>query len=168
MSTDKLRYPIGVLIDEPFTDENKAEAIKTISAFPKELREVCAGMSEEELDRPYRPEGWTKRQVVHHCADSHINAYVRFKLALTEDNPTIKAYDEKAWAELPDSKTFIGVSLQLLDALHERWTHVLQNMSDEDFNRKYYHPERNAETTLGENLLHYQWHCKHHLAHIKS
>lgn len=168
MSTQKLQYPIGVHVSEPLTDENKAEAIKTISEFPRRLRELCASMSEEELDRPYRPGGWTKRQVVHHCADSHINAYIRFKLALTEDNPTIKAYDEKAWAELPDAHTFIGVSLQLLDALHEKWVTVIRNMSDADYDRAYYHPERNAESNLGENLLHYAWHCKHHFAHIES
>ncbi|WP_235296075.1 YfiT family bacillithiol transferase [Portibacter marinus] len=168
MSTDKLRYPIGVHVVKPFTPESKKEAIQTIAAFPKEVRKTCASLSEEELNRPYRPGGWTKRQVVHHCADSHMNAYIRFKWALTEDTPTIKAYNEKAWAEQPDYQSFIGPSMQLLDALHERWTLVLRNMTDDDFQRSYYHPERNAETNLGENLLHYQWHCKHHLAHIQS
>lgn len=167
MSIEHLRYPIGQHVEEEFTQERKEAAINTISGFSKDMRSICSTLSKDELDTPYRPGGWTKRQVVHHCADSHMNAFMRFKLALTEETPTIKAYDENAWAQLADSNIEIEVSLKLLDALHARWAVVLENMSDEDYNRSYFHPERNAESTLGENLLHYEWHCKHHLSHLK-
>ncbi len=166
MSIEHLKYPIGKHVSEVFTKSRKEIAIGTISDFPALMRESTVDLSDEDLDSPYRPGGWTKRQVVHHCADSHINAYCRFKLALTEESPTIKSYDEGAWAELPDSKSDIEVSLKILESIHERWVNVLENMTSEDFDKVYYHPEKNAESSLGENLLHYKWHCLHHLGHM--
>ncbi|GLR17442.1 YfiT family bacillithiol transferase [Portibacter lacus] len=168
MDLEHLKYPIGKDQNEEFTSENKDQAIATIAEFPSLMRKRCAELTEDQLDTPYRPEGWTLRQVVHHCADSHMNAYIRFKLALTEDTPTIKAYDEAAWAELPDAKLPVDLSLDILDSLHKRWVVVIENMTDDDFAKTYYHPEKNAESSLGENLLHYAWHCRHHLAHISS
>ncbi|MCL4105717.1 UNVERIFIED_CONTAM: hypothetical protein GTU68_028594 [Idotea baltica] len=168
MDIEHLKYPIGKNQNEEFTEESKLKSIAAIAEFPKLMRSRCEGLSNEELDTPYRPGGWTIRQVVHHCADSHINAYTRFKLALTEDTPSIKAYNEAAWAELPDSKLEVELSLDILDNLHKRWIVILKNMTDEDFQKTYYHPEKNAESTLGENLLHYAWHCNHHLAHISK
>jgi len=166
MDIEHLKYPIGKDQNKPFTSENKLQAIEEIQNFPSKLKGAVAGMSDEKLDTPYREGGWTIRQVVHHCADSHMNAYIRFKLALTEDTPTIKAYDEAAWAELVDSEAPIELSLTLLVSLHERWGIILESMTDEDFERTYYHPEKNAESSLGENLLHYEWHCRHHLGHV--
>ncbi len=168
MNIEHRKYPIGRDAQLPFTPENKLSALKVVADFPQEMRAAVANMSKDDLDTPYREGGWTKRQVVHHCADSHMNAYIRFKLALTEDNPNIKAYDEAAWAELQDYQAPIEMSLKLLDVLHLRWSIVLENMSDEDFDRTYYHPEKNAESKLSENLLHYEWHCRHHLAHVMS
>jgi hypothetical protein len=133
MDIEHRKYPIGKDQHLPFNQQNKQSAMQVIANFPAEIRSAVADMSSEDLDTPYREGGWTKRQVVHHCADSHMNAYIRFKLALTEDNPSIKAYDEAAWAELEDSKLPIEVSLILIDTLHQRWSVVLDNMSDEDF-----------------------------------
>lgn len=166
MDIEHLKYPIGRDQNLPFTTENKAKAIQEIKSFPEKVKNAVKDMDDEALDTPYRPGGWTKRQVVHHCADSHMNAYIRFKLALTEDTPTIKAYDEGAWAELDDSKSLVQLSIRLLESLHERWSLVLEHMTDSEFERTYYHPEKNAESTLGENLLHYDWHCRHHLGHL--
>jgi hypothetical protein len=168
MDLEQKKYPIGKEEKLPFTAENKTKALQTISNFPTELRKAVALLTNNELDTPYREDGWTKKQVIHHCADSHMNAYIRFKLALTEDRPTIKAYDEAAWAELEDSNAPIEVSLVLLDALHQRWAIFLNKMTDEDFQRTYYHPQNKTESTLGQSLLHYDWHCRHHLAHITS
>lgn len=168
MDLEHRKYPIGPQRNIVFTEESKERAFQVLADFPSDLRNAVESLSEADLDTPYREGGWTKRQVVHHCADSHMNAYMRFKLALTENNPTIKAYDEAAWAELPDSKAAIEISLKLLDVLHQRWSLLLEAMTREEFERTYYHPEKNAESTLGENLLHYEWHCRHHIAHIKS
>lgn len=127
-----------------------------------------AGLTSEQLDTPYRPDGWTVRQVVHHVPESHMNAYIRFKLALTEDEPTIKPYDEVAWAKLPDvESTPIEVSLTMLDALHDRWVRVLKEMRDADFARTFRHPHLGLVRLEG-NLALYAWHGKHHLAHITS
>jgi hypothetical protein len=130
------------------------------------MREAVAGLSDIQLDTPYRPEGWTVRQVVHHVADSHMNAFIRMKLALTEDTPTIKPYDEKSWALLPDMKLPIDVSLGLIDGIHTRWVSVIAGSSTDQFSRSFVHPELGAEVTLDQLLQLYAWHSHHHLAHI--
>jgi uncharacterized damage-inducible protein DinB len=164
-----LRYPIGEY--EPkaaLTPAERESAIARIAAVPKCLRDVVAGLSREQFDTPYRPGGWTVRQVVHHVPDSHLNAYVRFKLALTENEPTIKPYEEALWAELADSReTPVEVSLALLEALHQRWDILLRSMRPEDFGRRLRHPERGT-MTLDDMVGLYAWHGRHHVAHIAS
>jgi len=165
---DDLRYPIGRLVrPESLTPEERRGAIATIAATPGNLRAAVAGLSEAQLDTPYRPDGWTVRQVVHHVPDSHMNAYVRFKLALTEDEPTIRPYMEERWARLPDSSEPIATSLALLEVLHERWVKVLSAMSPEDWARTYRHPESGVHK-LDALLATYAWHGPHHVAHITS
>lgn len=163
-----LRYPVGrfVPIDRPTADERDA-FIREIEAHPAAMRAAVDGLSDAQLDTPYRPGGWTVRQVVHHVPDSHVNSYVRFKWGLTEDVPTIKTYEEGLWAELPDSKEPIGVSLALLDALHARWSVVLRRMTEEDFVREINHPEL-GRISLGRMLGLYAWHCRHHVAHVTA
>jgi len=123
-------------------------------------------MSESQLDTPYRPGGWTIKQVIHHIADSHMNAYSRFKMALTEDNPTIKPYDESAWAKLADASLAIDSSMAIIKAVHFKWAVILESMTDEDFQKTYFHPEKKRSQTLAEVTLMYTWHSKHHLAHV--
>lgn len=164
-----LRFPIGKLqLPERFDAAWRAGAIEAIAATPAQLAASVAGWSDERLDTPYRPGGWTVRQVVHHLPDSHMNAYVRFKLALTEREPAIKAYDEAAWATLADTRTVpVRVSLDLLEALHTRWLGVLRSMSESDFARTLLHPEH-GQRTLDQMLATYAWHGRHHVAHITS
>ncbi len=166
-----LRYPIGRFTrPATVTAAERAEYIEAIAAAPATLREAVGGLSEAQLDTPYRPDGWTVRQVVHHLPDSHLNAFVRFKLALTEIEPTIKPYDEKAWAELPDGRSpLVAESLALLDALHARWVYMLRAMRAADFARTLVHPERpGAPMTLDVMLALYAWHGRHHVAHITA
>jgi len=142
--------------------------IHTIRMLPERLTAAVAGLSDHQLDTPYREGGWTARQVVHHMADSHANAYVRFKLALTEDWPTIKPYDEAAWAELSDSRWLpIDVSLSFLTALHQRWVALIESLSEDDFRRGYEHPESGRQN-LARVLALYDWHSRHHTAHITA
>ena len=163
-----LRYPIGPADKTtPLAAGERAQRIDAIAATPAQLRLAVAGLSDEQLDTPYRPGGWTVRQTVHHVADSHMNAFVRFRLGLTEDNPTIKPYDEQAWSELPDMQLPIDVSLQLLDGLHERWAHLLRAQPHSAFQRQIFHPE-NGPMTLDAMLSMYAWHGKHHTAHITA
>jgi uncharacterized damage-inducible protein DinB len=164
-----LRYPIGKCPSKPvLAPDERRDAIEAIAETPDRLKSAVAGLSPEQLDTPYRPGGWTVRQLVHHFPDSHMNSYVRFKLALTEEEPTIKAYDEALWAKLGDSQeTPIEVSLTLLDALHKRWVTLLRGMRPEDFSRRIKHPERGT-MTLDDVLTTYSWHGKHHVAHITS
>jgi uncharacterized damage-inducible protein DinB len=164
-----LRYPIGNFqVDNDITDEKRQVWIRQIAETPARLRAAVVGLSPEQLETPYRPGGWTVRQVVHHVADSHLNSYVRFKLALTEQEPTIKPYDEAQWAELIDGRAApMEVSLALLDSLHTRWVMLLRSLSPEDFQRKFYHPER-GPMNLNTNLSLYAWHGRHHTAHITS
>lgn len=169
-----LRYPIGKFhFDAPPKDEEKSEEqknkfIEEIAQTPANLRAAVGGLSAQQLDTPYRPEGWTVRQVVHHVPDSHLNSYVRFKLALTEDEPTIKAYDEDRWARLADTPTTpVEVSLAMLDSLHDRWVRLLRSLRPEDWKRSFRHPERGL-VTLEWNLALYAWHGRHHVAHITS
>jgi uncharacterized damage-inducible protein DinB len=161
------RYPIGKMeMPKEITGAKRQEAIASIAAAPKNLREAVRGLNDAQLDTPYREGGWTVRQLVHHVADSHMNAYVRLKLALTEDKPTIKPYEESVWAELADSKSApIEASQTLLDALHERWDRVWRSLKAEDFSRKLVHPE-NGERTIDWLLFVYEWHGRHHAAHI--
>jgi uncharacterized damage-inducible protein DinB len=164
---DDLRYPVGRFERvESLTPAARTAAIEDITATPHRLRAAVAGLSESQIDTPYRPGGWTVRQVVHHVPDSHMNAYTRFKMGLTEDVPTIKPYNEAAWAGLEDSRsTPIETSLGLLDAVHDRWVRVLRAMSPADFSRKINHPER-GEMSLDQLLALYAWHGKHHTAHV--
>ncbi|MBV9573908.1 MAG: putative metal-dependent hydrolase [Acidobacteriales bacterium] len=166
-ATDALRFPIGKFhYAGPPSDEQRGEFIASIERTPQELRAAIQGLSDQQLDTPYRDGGWTVRQVVHHVPDSHLNAYVRLKLALTEENPTIKPYDEARWAQLQDSRsTPIEVSLTMLDSLHRRWVGLLRSLSPEDWKRTFQHPEQGA-VPLEKNLALYSWHGKHHVAHI--
>jgi len=169
MSEHNLKYPIGHFVNPVLI--SRAELvnwIEIIGRFPEVLQNEMETLSDTLLDTPYREGGWTIRQVVHHCADSHINAFIRFKLALTEDNPVIKPYNEALWAEISDSKSLpVEFSLSILKGLHYRWYVVLKNMDDEMLKRKYTHPEHGTEFTLEEAIGMYAWHCNHHLAHIK-
>jgi len=158
------RYPIGKF--DVKSTQPLGEAIGVIEAFPAELRSAVERLSERQLDTPYREGGWTARQVIHHLADSHLNSAVRFRLALTEDQPVIKVYDEKKWAELADAKSDpVEPSVVLIDGLHRRWASLLKSMRPDDFEREIVHPERGG-MTLGLLLRIYAWHCRHHLAHI--
>ena len=162
-----LRYPVGKFTTPAqITTEDIQAGIAAIAAFPAELRAETAGLTDSQLDTPYRPDGWTVRQVVHHVADSHMNSYIRFRLALTEDEPTIKPYDEAAWANLADARQEpVAVSLELIDAMHRRWTILLRSLTEPDWARTFRHPERGL-MRLDVNLLLYSWHGRHHLAHI--
>lgn len=166
---EKLRYPIGPLeIKGPYNLNQILGFIHTIDAFPETLQSAVSGLNDSQLDTPYRPGGWTIRQVVHHCADSHANAFIRFKLALTEDQPTIKPYREALWAELPDSKLPVKFSLMALTGLHARWAALCRSLSESQRQCRYYHPESKRLFNLDEAMDMYDWHCRHHLAHIKG
>jgi uncharacterized damage-inducible protein DinB len=164
-----LSYPIGRFQrPDTLSDVQRYDAIESIASMPQRFRTAIANLGEQQLDTPYRPDGWTVRQVVHHVPDSHMNALTRFKLALTEDNPTIKPYNEAAWAKLEDARsTAIETSLSLLDGLHDRWVRVLRAMSPSDFARTLVHPE-NGALTLDQMLALYDWHGRHHTAHVTS
>jgi len=164
-----LRYPIGKCETKTvLTPAERAEAIAQIAEAPKRMRDAVGGLSGGQLDTPYRPGGWTVRQLAHHVPDSHMNAYVRMKLALTENEPTIKPYEEGLWAELPDSRvTPVEVSLSLLEFLHLRWDPLLRSLRPEDCARRLRHPVNGIMTV--DNLIHlYAWHGRHHVAHITS
>lgn len=160
---DELRYPVGHF--NPAAAGSRAEQLQVIRELPERLRAAVAGLSDAQLDTPYRDGGWTVRQVVHHVADSHANAYIRVKLALTENNPTIKAYDEAAWAKLPDSSLPVDSSLAMTDAVHKRLLALLEPLSEADLQKTFMHPER-GQLTLAGTLAMYAWHSRHHVAHI--
>jgi hypothetical protein len=169
MMQPDLRYPIGKFSrpKAALTSSERSSAIDAIANTPAALRAAVGGLNDAQLDTPYRPGGWTVRQVVHHVPDSHMNAYTRFKLALTEDTPTIKPYDEAKWAELDDGKSkLVDDSLALLEALHVRWVFLLKRMKPADFARKLNHPEWDAPMNLDVLLALYAWHGKHHVAHV--
>lgn len=168
MDIEKLKYPIGRLDrNQKFTEKNRKKWIKTIKKLPKRLEKVVNQLNEDQLNTPYRPEGWTVRQLIHHIADSHVNSYIRFRWALTEDSPMIKAYDEKSWAELPDAKdSDVGASLLILTGIHKRWVHLLESMTEDDFAREMGHPDWKNNLSLDFMSSLYAWHSKHHLAHI--
>lgn len=164
-----LRYPIGTFTDvTTLAPADRAAALRTLTELPARLRLATSGLDERQLDTPYRPGGWTVRQLVHHVADSHVNAYIRLKFALSETNPTIKPYDEAVWAEMVDARTApIAVSLDLLEALHGRWVLLLESLSDEQFARTLLHPER-GPMTIDDLLALYDWHSRHHTAHVTA
>ena len=168
MTLEQLQYPIGKY-NQPtvLTEAIINEWIAEISSFPEQLAHAVKTLTDKQLDTAYRPEGWTIRQVVHHCADSHMNSFTRIKLALTDDQPTIKPYYEEQWAELVDSKSMaIAPSLQMLKGIHERWGVLLRNLTDEQYGRIFIHPEHGKTFRVDETIGVYAWHCRHHLAHI--
>ena len=166
---EDLKYPIGKYIVQPFSEKLLGEWLTDIKNLPQHLENAILNLDEAQLNNTYRDGGWTVKQVVHHVADSHMNAYIRFKLGLTENNPVIKPYDEAAWAEMNDTKNLpVNISLTLLHALHIRWYEVLKNMSTGDFDKTVFHPEHKKEFTLWELLGMYAWHSRHHVAHITS
>ena len=164
-----LSFPLGKFHYEgPPTEDQKQKLIDDIARTPATLRAAVAGLSLQQLDTPYRPGGWTVRQVAHHVPDSHMNAYIRFKLALTETEPTIKPYEQQLWAELADTKdTPLEISLTMLDSLHDRWVRLLRSLGPQDWKRTFRHPELGV-VALEKNLALYSWHGRHHVAHITS
>lgn len=164
-----LRYPVGPFVaPATFAAADRAAAITTLAELPARMRLACAGLTEAQLDTPYRPGGWTVRQVVHHTADSHINAYLRTKFALSDDQPTIRPYPEAIWAEMADAKAApVTMSLTLLDALHGRWVLLLGSLAAERFARTLLHPER-GPMTIDDVLAMYAWHSRHHTAHVTA
>jgi hypothetical protein len=170
MDIERLKFPIGKF-DKPttITKEILEIWISDISIFPKKLTSQVLYLTNKQLDTQYRPDGWTIRQVVHHCADSHMNSLTRLKLALTEDRPIIKPYFEERWAELIDTKSMpIKPSLKMIEGIHQRWTVLLNNLTDEQYARVFIHPEYGKTFRVDENIGVYAWHCNHHLAHISE
>ena len=170
MNIDQLKFPIGHFSFSEDCNAAQMEQWKSIiAAFPKKIDEATQNLSSTELNWKYRPEGWSIKQVVHHLADSHMNSLIRFKLTLTEDTPTIRPYEESKWAELPDGlNENIHSSILILQGVHERWTVLLDNINNENWNRMFFHPENQKLITLKEALGLYSWHCEHHLAHINQ
>jgi hypothetical protein len=168
MTTD-LRYPIGQYEPQPYSEGLKEQWLADIKFLPNAIENAVLNLNEEQLQTPYRGGGWTVHQLVHHVADSHINAYVRFKLGYTENNPTIRPYEEKLWAATSDVKNLpVNISITLLYALHQRWYEFLRYFTEEDWHRTVYHPEHKKEFTLWVLLGMYAWHGRHHTAHIRS
>lgn len=170
MDLEKLKFPIGHFSMPEIFDQKQINTwISEIEALPDQLKNATENLTDEELNQTYRPEGWTLRQVVHHIPDSHINAYIRFKQAITEDVPVIRPYYEERWAETGEAKNGdIKLSIDLLAALHQRWVAFLKTLNQEDYQRKYIHPAQAKELTLANMLGMYAWHGKHHLAHITN
>lgn len=164
-----IRYPIGKYEVKPFSEATKKEWLNDMKMLPSDLEFAIQHLDKAQLDTPYREGGWTVQQVVHHLADSHMNAFVRFKLALTEEIPAIKAYNENAWSHTADVlETPVNFSTTLLHALHQRWTDLLSSLTEDQWQRKLFHPGRNAEVSLWDMFAVYAWHGKHHIAHIKN
>ncbi len=170
MELEMLKYPIGRFKkSEELDADMRYQMIANIKSFPQRLTGVVMELNEEQLNTPYRPDGWTVRQLVHHLADSHVNSYIRFRWALTEATPVIKAYDQATWAELPDAKNApIKFSINLLKAIHARWTLLMERMTTEEFSKELSHPEWKNNLSLNDMLQLYSWHCNHHLTHITS
>ena len=167
MTTEDLRYPTGKWIKVPNLDAaGRAALIEQVAAVPPALGDAVKGLTDAQLDTPYRPGGWSTRQIVHHLADSHMNAFIRVKLGMTEDNPTIKPYDEKTWAETTDSRQApIASSMSIIEGLHARWAQLMGSMDSASFERMVHHPER-GPMSLGDMLGLYAWHGKHHTTQI--
>lgn len=162
-------FPIGKLQPEIYSEDLKVKLLRDLKFLPTDVEMAIQNLDEHQLDTPYRDGGWTVKQLVHHIADSHMNAFIRFKLGLTENNPTIKPYEEKDWATMDDVyKVPINVSITLLHALHQRWYAMLENISEENLNRTVYHPAQQRDITLWQLLGIYAWHGKHHVAHITT
>ncbi len=169
MNLETLKFPIGHYQNlEHYNPEVIKSQISVIQNFPAEIEKLTQKLSIQELQLTYRPDGWTIKQVVHHCADSHMNSFIRFKLALTEENPTIKPYREDLWANLIDGNDDdIRYSLKIIYAVHYKWVLLLQTLEEQDLQRTFYHPENKQTTKLFNALGFYAWHCKHHLKHIE-
>jgi hypothetical protein len=169
-NVDQLKYPIGLYQPQKNPDDKLlSQWIGDIATFPNRLEELVHNLSKEELAWKYRPDGWSIKQLVHHCADSHLNSFMRFKLTLTEESPTIRPYLEHKWAELPDALAdTIDDSLDLLKGLHNRWTILISNLTKEELNREYVHPEHGKRFNLAETVGNYAWHGNHHLAHVRQ
>lgn len=163
-----LRYPIGrVVVEDSLSDEGRKKLIEEIAQAPDEVRAAVDGLSDKQLDTQYRPDGWTVRQVIHHLADSHLNSFIRFRLALTEESPTIKPYDQDKWAELEDAKNNpIETSLDMFESMHKRWVSLLKSLTPADYARTFVHPETGNSVSLDRNLCIYAWHGRHHAAQI--
>lgn len=170
MDLEKMKYPIGRFsVPKNISTENINIWINIIKKFPSRLESLIKNLTDDQLDTVYRPGGWTIRQVVHHCADSHINSIIRFKWTLTENLPTIKPYFEERWGELFDSKEApIDLSLDLLKALHKKWVYLLKGLDEKQLSRKHFHPENKSEVSLKVNIALYSWHCEHHYTHIAN
>ena len=167
MELEQLKYPVGRHQSKDNYSLVEIEAfVNTIRVFPSQLKTAVSFISDEQLNTPYRPQGWTVRQVIHHVADSHMNAILRFKMALTEDNPTIKPYDEAAFAKLHDYNLPIEPSVQVIENVHQKWIFLLAGMKPADFIKTYFHPQHQVNFTLQQTLATYDWHCRHHLAHV--
>ena len=167
MTDEQMKYPTGKFAAPvSYTNEDLRKWITTIKELPGRVRQAIMTLNEKQLDTPYRTGGWTLRQVVHHLADSHMNALIRFKWALTENNPIIKAYQEADWSLLPDYRLPVEPSLKMLEGIHQRWVAILDSFTDEDLNRTYVHPETGETIPLKKALALYSWHSKHHLAHL--
>jgi len=166
---EALKFPIGRFsAPTEMTSAQLSSFVKVIEDFPALLKAETDKLSEVQLDTAYRPGGWTVRQVVHHCADSHMNSFIRFKLALTEENPTIKPYHEDKWAEMADAKNLpIEPSLKILEGLHDRWAILIKSLSDQDLQKTFYHPANQKTITLATTIALYSWHSLHHLGHVK-
>ncbi len=165
---EKLQYPIG-RFSEPtvYTREIRLEFIEILRNAPKEYTDLIYSLSSEQLNTPYREGGWTPKQIIHHIADSHMNSIIRIKLALTEENPTIKPYDENAWIRLSDSNIDVESSLEILEGVHKRYVNLIQSLTDEQFKRTVFHPESKLTMSVDYLVALYAWHSKHHLGHIK-
>lgn len=170
MTLQALKFPIGEFnFKTEYSDQKIKDWIEVIRQFPIHLNQTVRDLSNEQKNWIYRPEGWTIKQVVHHCSDSHMNSFIRFKLALTEDQPMIRPYFEDRWAELSDSlDDDLNDSLNLISSLHSKWSKFLSNIPFEDLTKIFVHPEHGTEISLAENIAFYAWHCNHHLAHIKQ
>ena len=170
MNIERLKFPIGEYIPNKSPNETLLQQwIENIEIFPARVEDLIKGISTEKLNWKYRPNGWMVKQVIHHCADSHMNSIIRFKLALTEQTPTIRPYYEDRWADLNDSLTDeINESLNLLKGLHKKWTRLLKSLTKEQLEMEFVHPENGRKFNLAENIGIYAWHCNHHLAHIKN
>ncbi|WP_166381757.1 YfiT family bacillithiol transferase [Polaribacter sp. 11A2H] len=170
MTLEELKYPIGrTNVPKNITKKNIEDWVSILERFPQELEFLIKELSDNQLDTPYREGGWTIRQVVHHCYDSHHNSYTRFKLALTEDKPVIKAYYEDRWAALQDSKSApVFLSIDALKALHSKWVYFLRELTDAQLEKTFIHPSKNEQISLKENICMYAWHSKHHFAHIEE
>jgi len=170
MTNENLRFPIGKhIIQDSYSDHSRQKWKNIIHDLPTKLINITKDLTNEQLHYTYRPEGWNIQQVVHHLADSHMNSFIRFKLSLTEDSPTIKPYNEAAWADMPDYENVpIEFSLSILNGVHHRWSYVLNNMSEADFEKSFHHPENGSNMSLNEATSMYAWHCNHHFKHIEN